>query len=82
MTQVANPKAARTLKIEFEVSSEHAPALRSAIEEISNIVGARLEGAHAYAKEDALTDAAVGLGSLRAAISKQVSRGNPFYANA
>jgi hypothetical protein len=69
----------RTLVISFQVSSEHAPALRSAIEEISNIVGARLEGNHAFAKEGALTDAAVALGSLRAAVCNNIPTADPHY---
>lgn len=69
-----------TLEVAFKVSSEHAPALKSAIEEISNIVGSRLEGSHAFAKEQALTDAAVALGALRRAITEKVPRGDIFYA--
>lgn len=69
-----------TLKIAFSVSSEHAPALKSAIDEISNIVGTRLEAAHSFAKEQALTDAAVALGALRRAVAEKVQKGDPFYA--
>lgn len=63
-----------------EVADIHAPALRSAIEEISNEVGGRLMGQHAFAKEQALTDAMIGLGVLRAAINKVVPAGDPHYA--
>ncbi len=64
------------VKICFEVADEHAPALRSAIEEIRNEVGGRLEGAHRYAKQDALTYAATALGSLHAAIAKATPCGH------
>jgi hypothetical protein len=66
-------------RISFEVADIHAPALRSAIEEISNEVGGRLTGQHAFAKEQALTDAAIGLGTLRKAINKVVGAGDPNY---
>lgn len=66
-------------RITFEVADIHAPALRSAIEEISNEVGGRLTGQHAFAKEQALTDAAIGLGTLRKAINKVVGAGDPNY---
>jgi hypothetical protein len=70
----------RTLRITFEISSEHGPALRSAIEEISNEIGGRLEGAYRFAREDALTYAATALGSLRAAINEKVPEGSKDYA--
>lgn len=77
---VKTPGRPVTLKITFSVSTEHAPALKSAIDEISNVVGGRLEGAHSFAKEQALTDAAVALGSLRHAIAEKVPKGDAFYA--
>ena len=69
------------MKICFDVAPNHAPALRSAVEEIRNEVGGRLEGAHRYAKQDALTYAATALGSLFAAIARKVSAGDPNYAS-
>lgn len=72
-------RARPMVRITFDVLDEHAPALRSAIEEISNEVGGRLEGLHRYSKEHALTKAAVALGTLRAAICKVVAAGDPTY---
>lgn len=71
---------ARMIRISFEVREEHAPALRSAVEEISNEIGGRLEGPHAFAKEEALTNAAIALGALRAAVNAKVPAGDPYYA--
>lgn len=68
------------VRITFEVAEEHAPALRSAVEEISNIIATRLEGAHSYAKEQSLTDAMVCVGTLRAAVNRAIPAGDPFYA--
>ncbi len=48
------------------IADEHAPALRSALEELRNIIGGRIEGVHPFAREDALTRAAVAVGDLAA----------------
>jgi hypothetical protein len=56
--------------ISFQVHEDTLPALYSAVEEISNSVGSRLEGPHQYAQQDALTRAARALGPLRAGISR------------
>ena len=69
----------RFLIITFRVPVEIAPALRSAVEEISYIVGQRLEGSYSFAREQALTDAAEGLGALRAAVNKLISREDSHY---
>lgn len=66
-------------RITFEVADEHAPALRSAVEDFSNILGARLEGAHSFAKEAALTEAVICIGTLRAAVNRAVPKGDPDY---
>lgn len=66
--------------IEFRVPVEISPALRSAVEEISYIVGQRLEGSYSYAREQDLTDAAESLGILRAAVNKKISREATHYA--
>lgn len=63
----------------FTISDEHAPALRSAIDELSSLIGSRLEGQHRFAKETALTDAAITVGALRAAVFAQVPKGDPNY---
>lgn len=67
------------ITISFTVRKSKAPALRSAVEELSSIIGSRLEGSHAFAKEHALTDAAITVGALRAAVNRQVPAGDPFY---
>jgi len=56
-----------------------APAFRSAIEEQSNDIGTELEGTHSNARTQALTDAAVCFGRLRAAASKAISSVSPFW---
>ena len=58
------------------IPSVFGPALRSAIEDISNEIGGRLEGIHHYAKEDALTEAAAALGPLRAAVNAVIPVGH------
>lgn len=65
--------------VSFRVPVEIAPALRSAVEEISYIVGQRLEGSYSFAREQALTDAAEGLGILRAAVNKLISKEDSHY---
>ena len=72
-------RSARYLVFTFRVPVEIAPALRSAVEEISYIVGQRLEGSYSFAREQALTDAAEALGALRAAVNKQVPREDHHY---
>lgn len=65
--------------ISFRVPVEIAPALRSAVEEISYIVGQRLEGSYSFAREQALTDAAESLGILRAIVNKLIPREDSHY---
>lgn len=67
------------IRISFTVRAAVAPALRSAIEEISNDIGGRLTGSHRYAKEQALTDAAIALAELRVAVTRKVPAGDPNY---
>lgn len=64
----------------FSVYRDHAPALRSAIDEISNDIGGRLTGSHKFAKEGALTDAAIALAVLRKEVFSKVAEGDPNYA--
>jgi hypothetical protein len=73
------PKNDPEITIRFTIRSSKGPALRSAVDEISNIVGARLEGAHRFAKEHALTDAAIALGALRAAVNAAIPTGDQNY---
>lgn len=67
------------VRISFEVPDQVAPALRSAVEEISNAVGGRLEQAFSFATEQAFTDAVIGLGALRAAVCEKIPAGNAAY---
>lgn len=68
------------IHIAFDIPSAHGPALRAAIEEISNEVGERLVGQHRYEREDALTKAACALGALRAAIHAAIPHEDEHYA--
>lgn len=70
----------RMVRIVFDVHLEHAPALRSAIDEISQELGGRLEGPHSFNRESALTDAAIAIGALRRAVFALVPAGHPHYA--
>ena len=74
------PAAKEALTFTFTVPFEHCGALRSAVDEISTIVGGRLEGIHAYDKEAALTHAAAALGALRACVNAKVGVGAKHYA--
>lgn len=68
------------LRITIEVAPEHAPALKSAVDEISAIIGTRLESPHSFFREQALTSAAICVAGLRAAVNAQVRAGDPHYA--
>lgn len=67
-------------RICFDVIDEQGPALVSAIEEQRNELGGRLEGAHRFKKEDALTRAASAIGTLHAALLRVFGHGDPDYA--
>lgn len=76
------PRSAQDLnviRISFDVNTEHAPALRSAVEEISNTVGGRTEGRYEFPIEQALTAACIGLASLRTAVCAAIPAGDPNY---
>lgn len=73
-------QGAAPIAISFEVHPDHAPALRSVVEEMSNIIGTRLEAPHAYDKEAALTNAALVMGILRRAVNQAIPAGDPHYA--
>lgn len=66
----------RTLKIEFEIAERFAPALSSAVEEEKNEIGGRLEGSFSFATEQALTDGAVAVGILYAAVKRAIQEHN------
>jgi hypothetical protein len=65
--------------ISFEVPAHCLPSFRSAIEELSNLIGTRLESSRRFGEEDALTYAAVGVGALRGAVGAKSTRLNPHY---
>ena len=64
----------------FTVPGAFASALKSAVDELSERIGQRLEGPSAYDTEQALTHAAAAVGSLRAAVNVQVKTGSRHYA--
>lgn len=66
----------------FDVQHDHAPALRSVLDEMSAMVAGRLGGKNTAVQEQALTAAAVVLGTLRAAILPTVAAGDPDYRSA
>lgn len=67
------------LTFTFRVPTHTAPALKSALAEIRNEIGARLEQPHAYATEDALTRALAALGKIAAAVDAQVENYDTAY---
>lgn len=67
------------IRITFEIPDDTGPALLSAIDEISNRVGGRLEEATRFSKEDAWTRAVRALGPLRAELYRVVKRPDPDY---
>jgi hypothetical protein len=71
----------RMVEVRFSVHEETLPALYSAIEEISNEVGSRLEAPHRYDREDALTHASKALAGLRAGISRAHAALAQVYPN-
>jgi hypothetical protein len=58
------------VEVRFYINEDALPSLYSAVEEISNEVGARLEAPHRYEREDALVRAARGLAALREGIAR------------
>ena len=68
------------LSFTFTIRKSHGPALRSAVEEISDELGSRLEGPHSFPKESSLTNAVIAIGHLRRAVNAKVDKGDPFYA--
>lgn len=63
-------------EVRAEFPSIFGPAFRSAMEDITNEIGGRLEGIHKYEKEDALTEAAIATNALRAAVNQVVPAGH------
>jgi hypothetical protein len=73
---------ARRLSFNFDVQHDHAPALRSVIEEMGDMIVGRLGGKNTPAQEQAFTAASVALGTLRAAVFPSIAAGDPNYRNA
>jgi hypothetical protein len=67
------------IEITFKVRRSKGPALRSAVDELRTIIGSRLEGSHKFAKEHSLTDAAITVSALAAAVNRAVPAGDPNY---
>lgn len=61
------------------IPAEHAPALRSAINEIRNELGERVSGAFAFKKEHALTRAVSAIGHVAAALNLVTPEDDPDY---
>lgn len=61
---------------QVKIPSQFGPALRSAMEDMTNEIGGRLEGIHQYEKEDALTEAAIAANALRAGVNQVVAVGH------
>lgn len=70
---------AAPVRITFTVRGDVAPALRSAIQEISDTIAYRLSKACDFRYEDALTCAMSGIATLRAAICAVVPTGDERY---
>jgi hypothetical protein len=66
----------------FDVQHDHAPALRSVIDEMAALIASRFGGKNTAQQEQAMTAAAVALGSLRAAVFALVPEGDPNYRSA
>lgn len=70
----------KMVKVVFEVPDEHAPTLRSVVEEMTNQVGKAIEeNIYLHEKELSLTRAASVLGKLRAAIYPKVPTEDPDF---
>lgn len=62
-----------------DIASEHGPSMRSAINEMRNELGGRVEGAFAFKKEHALTRAVTAVGRMAAALNLVIAEGDPDY---
>jgi hypothetical protein len=67
------------ISITFRVRRKHGPALRAAIDDIRERVGERSETIASYATEQAVTDAAIALGSLAAAVNRHFPLASEAY---
>lgn len=78
-TTVAPRARDSVLEIRFQIHDQHAPAFRSAVEELVNELGGRLEGMYSFAQEQALTDATCAIGNLKSATFAAIPAGDPAY---
>jgi hypothetical protein len=62
-----------------EIPSAFGPAGRSAINELRNLLGERLAGAHQFTKEDALTRAVAFIGAFAGALNGVIPQGDRDY---
>jgi hypothetical protein len=62
-----------------DIPAEHAPALRSAVAEIRDTLGGRVEGAFSFKKEHALTRAASAIGRMAAALNLVIPEADRDY---
>lgn len=67
------------ITVSFQVLPSHAPALRSLLDDMRQHIGTLLESPHSYARELALTAAAIAAGSLAAAVNAKIPAGDPHY---
>jgi hypothetical protein len=62
-----------------DIPSEHGPSLRSAVNEIRNTLGGRVEGAFSFKKEHSLTKAGSAMGRMAAALNLVIPEDDPDY---
>lgn len=75
----ALPPIPESITLTITLPARVGPALRSVVEEMSMRLGERIRTPALYATEQAMTDAAIALGALRASVNMAVSREHPFY---
>jgi hypothetical protein len=63
----------------FSVPDPFCTAFKSAVDDLSDRIGAKLDGPKPYDTERALTHAAIGVAALRAAVNAQVKAGAKDY---
>lgn len=61
------------------IADDHAPALRSALDELRNTIGGKLTDSHLFAREDALTRASIAVATLAAGVNQVVLKEDPDY---
>jgi hypothetical protein len=66
-------------RITFEIYTEHAPAFRSAVEQLKNDIGGQLEKKQPYDKDTAYVAASICVSKLLAATVAVVPKADPAY---